>query len=371
MGITFARVTLSSVDVRGNMGGGITVNDGSTVDVTDAVISGNTTMGVYAEDAATVVTLVDTEVSDTAPTADGLFGRGVEAGVGAELHLDRVRIARNADNGLRAAGRATRVTALDTVILDTRLNADGRMGRGAVAAEGATLALTGCTIQGSHHSGVVAADTGTVLELDDVRILDTSSQVDGRYGHGLAAYEGAEVRGTRVTVERSESQGVYVSGGAVLELSDSTVEDTNPLETHPQGFGVSVRTAAVVRLTDVAVRRASRQGILVSEEGSLLEGTRLAIEDMRPDPDPAFGDTGLYVVNGGRPSCARGASSGTAPSGRTRSAREAAFGSRIPGSRTGAGIVPASSAGVCRRARVAASSWSTAWSSRRARSASR
>jgi hypothetical protein len=95
VGITFARVTLSSVDVRGNMGGGITVNDGSTVDMTDAVLSGTTTMGVYAEDAATVVTLVDTEVSDTAPTADGLFGRGVEAGVGAEVHLERARLSGN------------------------------------------------------------------------------------------------------------------------------------------------------------------------------------------------------------------------------------------------------------------------------------
>ena len=120
-------VVLSGAVVRdtqpesdGLFGGGVGVQDGASLDATDLLLEGNHKIGLYASDPGTTVVLSGVVVRDTRSGADGTFGRGVEIDDGASLDATDMLIEGNNSVGLFASNPGTTVTLTDTVVRDTQ-----------------------------------------------------------------------------------------------------------------------------------------------------------------------------------------------------------------------------------------------------------
>lgn len=244
----------------GSGGEGIFAGGGAALTATGCLVQGNAEIGVAAQEAGTVVALVNTSVLDTEPRPDGTFGRGVQAGWGATLSLTGSTVLGSTGMGVFAGGAGTVVSLQDTAILDTLPEPDGRFGYGIEGADGAALTATGCTIQGSTDVGVFAT-SGSVIELLDSSVLDTRRSRDMAFALGVVAYDGAQLTATGVQVSGTEGPGLYAGSGGSLSC------------------------------TSCAVTRSTFAGALVSD--GTLALSRTTITDTASDAD-AGGGFGLY-----------------------------------------------------------------------------
>ncbi len=282
----------------GDYGRGVEVEAGASLTAVGCVFQGNTDAGVYADGVGTVVDLVDTEILDTAPSlADG-FGRGVSAQNGAAVTATRCTVQGNTDAGVVAYNAGTVVDLVDTEILETAPNPGGSNGFGAGVADGASLTATGCTVQGSTSSGVVADDAGTAVSLVNTQILDTAPGPDGSGGFGVAALDGASLTATGCTVQRNTEGGVVAfDPETVVDLVDTEVLDTVSTPDGSSGFGVQVGIGASLTATGCTVRGNTKVGVFVLNVGTAVELVDTEILDTVSGPEGTDG-VGIEVIDG-------------------------------------------------------------------------
>ena len=211
------RVLDTLLDADGLGGYGIEIDDGAALTAIRSTIQGNLGAGIMAgED--TIVDLVDTAVVETG-------GFGIEVHLGGALTCQGCLIQANERLGVAAADAGTVVVLDDTRVLDTRPNAAGMFGTGVQIGGGAWLTFSDSTIQGNVGTGVLGADAGTVVELIDTAILDTDRNRDGGFGVGLSAQAGARIIANNLEASRSNGPGIYVASGATLTCSACTLSD--------------------------------------------------------------------------------------------------------------------------------------------------
>ncbi len=304
--IADAEVSLTNVGVHdsqpagnGNGGRGVNVEDGAALTAAGCTIKGNTEIGVYAQDAGTVVELLDTQVLDTAPSPDGAFGRGVEVDDGATLSATGCTVQGNTRQGVYASAGGTAVDLLDTWVLDTASSPDGTFGRGIEVHGGAALTAVGCTIKENTEIGVYAEDTGTTVELVDTEVLDTAPNPDGMFGRGIEVEDGAALTATGCTVLGNTETGVWVgNAGSVVDLVDTRILDTAPSPSGSFGFGVQVSDGARLGATGCTVQGNSHAGVFAEGAGTMVDLEDTAVLDTAPRPDGLSGD-GIWIDAGG------------------------------------------------------------------------
>ncbi len=282
----------------GNGGRGIGVQAGAALTATGCTVQGNTDVGVLAWDAGTVVDLVDTEVLDTFPRPDGNSGRGVGVQAGAALTATGCTVQGNSEIGVFASGADTVVELADTRILDTSPGSDGRGGQGVEVEDGAALTATRCTVQGNTELGVLASDPGTVVELVETEILDTSASPDGAGGRGLGVQDGAALTARGCTVKGNTDIGVFASGaGTVVELVDTGILDTAATPGGTGGHGVEANDGAALTATACTVEGNTALGVLASDGGTVVELVNTSVLHTASSPDGS-GGRGVEVSDG-------------------------------------------------------------------------
>ncbi len=255
----------------GTLGDGLTAQDGAAVTATGCVVQGNTEGGVAARGVGTVVDLVDTEILDTSPLANGTLGRGIEVEDGAALTATGCTIQGNADVGVAATGAATTVDLQDSAVLDTSTNLAGEGGYGLQADDGAGLSATRCTLQENTEVGALSLGAGTRIDLVETAILDTSPSPDGRAGRGLEASDGATLTATGCTVQGNVDIGVAATGtGTTVELVDTGILDTSPRADGAGGRGLDVRGGAALTATGCTLRGNTELGVAAAESGTTV-----------------------------------------------------------------------------------------------------
>lgn len=199
-----AHLTLSRVLIDHARRGGVISRPGSTVDATDVVVRDTepsgprdlgpgmslfgratltriiieraTVLGLAASGDAAVLDAHDIVVRDTrSDLTDGLYGRGLEANLGAQVTGDRILLERNREVSAFAFDPLTRMELTNLVIRDTLTEEchtpcpSGGLGHGATVLEGATLVLSGFVITRSALLGVQVglggSFTGTLGEI--------------------------------------------------------------------------------------------------------------------------------------------------------------------------------------------------------------
>lgn len=284
---TTATLTRTAVDHTasnpdGAGGQGIDAQEGAVVDLDASTVRGNAGAGVAATGAGTRVSLVGSTVADTRPLGDGSAGRGIEVNDGGEVVATTSLLTGNVEVGVLARGTGASVRLEDTQVHTTAPSADGSPGAGVLALEGATIHLEGGEVAGNHTAGVGAGDADTRVELVDTWVTGTLATPDGRSGRGVDVEDGATMTLTGVTVEDSVELGAFAEGvGTSLTLSGSTVTGTTPGAPDAVAMGVRGQQGAAVLLDGCDVAGHEGIGVIAGGAGTTLELVDTTVRDTR------------------------------------------------------------------------------------------
>ena len=250
-------------------GGGVSAELGGTISLTRLLIASNRAVGVFVSNEGTEAVLTDVVIRDTEPQrsrAPGGRGRGIQLQYGAHLEATRLVISNNTESGIFVGSEGSTMSVTDAVIQRTLpLGLPGQFGRGLGVENDGRLDASRLLIADNHELGFFASSPGTVVNLSDVVIRDTRSQLnDLRGGRGFEVQEGARVDGMRLEIERSVEAGVLALTGASVALTDASIVGvavadcaSTTCPTDPYGHAVGALGAALslrrFRISDAAV----------------------------------------------------------------------------------------------------------------------
>ena len=266
----------------GDLGSGVMVMNGSTASLRRVAMQDVRSSGVGALFAGSVVVAEDVSVRDLrVKDGNGLPGCAVGALEGAELTAARVHV-----EGIAGAGLCflaldvpgTHIAVTDAVVRDVA-EAEGIFGYAVAGSRGSRAELSRVRLEGFTTAGVIVADEGTLLTLEDAVILDGRGwSADGSLGYGLAIEASAHAIARRVLVSHAREMGVFVSA-ASLELEHVAVRDVDLDRARARARGINVQEGGSLDGTDVSVERAADFGLLVRDVGSALRGTGVRVID--------------------------------------------------------------------------------------------
>lgn len=230
-----AHLTLARVEIAGARRAGLVSRDSAVLDATDLV------------------------VRDTAPSGPRGLGVGVSL-FGAQSTLTRVLIERASVLGLGISGATATLDAHDLVVRDTRSDAaDGYYGRGLEANLGAQLTADRLLVERNREVSLFLFDPGTRAQLANVVIRDSLEEECrtacplGGLGHGVSVLSGASLALTGFVITRSALLGVQVGPGGTFTATRGEIS-AGPIGLNIQESTFDLGTA----LSDVAFRDLER-----------------------------------------------------------------------------------------------------------------
>jgi len=222
---------------------------------------------------SSTLTLENCLVRDTLPNENGKFGRGVHLQAVAEAVIRSTSLVGNAEVGLFAQSQTLVVE--ETVIRDTKPDAQGAAGWGIELLPGSSARLERSAIIGNTGIGVAAFDSH--LELEGCLVADTRGEKDLALGRGINLQAGSVADVVSSVVEGNAEGGINVLG-STLAMSDSIVRDTAGSPAGINGDGIQAREGSTVTVHTCLFEGNTEAGIMIAEssllfESSLLKGT--------------------------------------------------------------------------------------------------
>jgi hypothetical protein len=246
----------------GTFGMGLNAVAGARIRASECIVAGNRSSGVTAGYGG-MVSLVDTEVSDTSPDALGAGGMGLVAMEGGVLTGQRVRVVRATGQGALVDGDASTLWLDDSAVEGTVPTPSGAFGRGLAAQWGGQLRMTGGSVVRNHDVGVFAADLGTSVQLTDTEVAETAVSPDGTGGDGILVQDGASVEVTDSVVRDNRSTGVLATGADTHVVLDGTQVLRTRADEHGRfGRGLNAQGGALLEATSCVVEAATETGVL-------------------------------------------------------------------------------------------------------------
>ncbi len=259
-------------DGRGKYGSGINVQDGATLWVEGCELRGNATAGICASDTGTEATLVAVALRFNLPNEHGEGGYGIYAYEGAELLVVHSELEGNHELGVMANDAGTVVTLVDSVIRDTLQNEDGKGGYGVQVDNGARVLAESCELESNKGVGVLACDSGTEAVLLDTVIRGTLQCDAEQSGYGIAAYDGAALQAEGCLLIGNTALGIAAEGaGTEVMLVHTTVRDTLLGGSGEGGHGILVGGRAVLRAEGCELQGNSGVGLVAEGPGTWVE----------------------------------------------------------------------------------------------------
>jgi hypothetical protein len=260
-------------DAGGSFGQAMQVADGARVGASDSLFDSNASEAISAFDPGTLVELLDSVVRDTKPDGEGDLGHGLQASEGAAISLSASVLEDNSETAVLAAGVGTEVTLTDTIVRDTRWNAEsGLGGRALQVTKGSRAVLTDCLLERNAERGILAAGTGTELTLAGCAVLDTQPDGTGDGGWGIQAGAGASVSISSSLISDNTEGGILVADpGSELKLDAAVVRRSMPSVQGKFGRGLEVQNRAAVTVVDSLFDDNAELGIRATEAGTRVE----------------------------------------------------------------------------------------------------
>ncbi len=267
----------------GLLGDGLVVNGGAQAVVAAGRLHGNSNKGLRVLGHASELRAMRLLVDATRPhKADQTTGAGASAQDGATLILQFARLTGNRAWGLAAESSATIVDATHLLIDGTlpRLM-DGRSGFGAWANSAAELRLTDARFSANHQAGLLVEDDGTALLARQFLVDATLAQtLDKRYGQGVAVQKGAHAIIYQGRLTQNRTSGLNIGGsGTKFAAQFLLVDATLPRQLDQSaGFGLSVDAGAYVRLQDVRLSGNHTRGLMAYDATTKVEALHLLVD---------------------------------------------------------------------------------------------
>jgi hypothetical protein len=290
---------------RGSDGRAIEVAEGGTVELRRTVLEQNRDYSVFA-DGAGVRVVVDQVVIRRGVSPDS--GGGVAVGTAAQAELRRLRVEDVPGIGIFGRFAGTALVLADVVVRDVRPpDETPTQGIGLTIGEGAVLAAERVQVERCVNVGVWAYGSGTQAGLTDFRIRDTATGSTGDLGRGLAVELGAAVTAEWAVLERNHEAAVVVwEPGSTLRLERFVVRDTDarPLD-DAFGFGIYVAGGAAMELRQGLVERSHEAGVVVLGGESVATAEDVVVRETRGSPATGGLGRGIDVSGGARLTLAR------------------------------------------------------------------
>jgi len=201
-----AKASLSATLVRntllsgaGKMGYGMQVADGGLVAVSRCLFEGNTWGGIGVWQPGAEMNLSETVVRDTIPNGVGKGGRGLEVGGAASVVASNCLFEGNPEAGILVGGSGTKMDLSATLVRDGMSAEDGKPGRGIDVQEGATMAVSGCLLQGNTAAGIVVTDSSTELNLSATVVRRRRERAVGGWMWGTGPLRSSPIACSRAT----------------------------------------------------------------------------------------------------------------------------------------------------------------------------
>jgi hypothetical protein len=193
-------------------GQGASAGEGGALSLSDCVVTGASTAGVYVRDVGTTAALARVEVRDTGRDDNGEFGQGVLVESGATADLEDVVVLRAATAGLQVQQAGSALTVRRVTVQATQPNGQGTRGRGVNVSFGARFTATNTAFLDNQQVGVFVFDARA--ELVDTLVQGTRADPDGRYGNGVQALTDGVLLVTGGAVDGSAGLGAAFAEGA-------------------------------------------------------------------------------------------------------------------------------------------------------------
>lgn len=231
--VAISGVTIGGGRITANFGGGVFVNNGSTLTLTDSLVIGNSAAsgggGIYVNDST--LTLINSRVSSNSTNGDG---GGIYIDVSTVI-LTNSRVDLN-----KATSGGGILTSSSTLTL-TGSQIDGNIATyagGGIYASAATLILDGSQVAGNdagYSGGGINAGTGS-LTLTNSRV--EGNNVDGTGGGIYLSLGTATLTNSLVSTNTSGFAGGGISSGSTLTLINSTLSGNSSVN---NGGGLDIR----------------------------------------------------------------------------------------------------------------------------------
>lgn len=294
------RDTLPEVNQSGSQsfGWGIHVKGSSTAELTRTVLARNTGIAFMATSSGTTVTLRQVAIRDTAPYANGKFGRGLEVNQGALLEMTGGAILRSKGHGAVALDEGSEALFRGTVVFQTDVEPGTALGRGVEAAKKGRINLYRCLLENSGTSGAVSLDIGALVELEECNIRGTRTDPIEHFGVGFMVAKGAVGTAQRSLFEQNRYGSLLCTNdGAHMDLEDCVLRDgvVSPIE--EAGVGGFILYSGTAQMTRVAVENNIGLGLLVFGEAASVTMESGIVRDSYP-ASPNNGGYGIQVEEG-------------------------------------------------------------------------
>lgn len=241
----------------------------------------------------------DLVVEDSAPRADGNLGLGLFAGDGASVTLRRARFERSTQAAIST--NPAYATLEDVLIRDTRARtAEVAIGNG-IEIWGGTTRMERVAVLGSHHAGVLQLDDGLSAAIDLI-VRDTHAvRLEGSArGSGILLHDGGRMDVLRAEVARSDVSGILLTGPySALAAWDLTVlGGGGPLD-GAHGGGLFAGDGAQVDLRRARIEGTRTAAIDLRDAETALFGTDVTLRDTAADAAGRYG-AGALVLDAAR-----------------------------------------------------------------------
>jgi len=172
-------VELSETVIRGTLpdehgvaGQGIDVYDGANLSLLSCEVAENASVGVLVYGLDSTATLWETSILDTLPDGSGNVGYGIAVLSGASLQAENSEVAGNRAAGIVAAHSGSQVTLWDTTVAATRRAETYTVGQGVAAQQGAQIEATGLQVCANEGPGLYAIDGASRISCSRCTLAD-------------------------------------------------------------------------------------------------------------------------------------------------------------------------------------------------------
>jgi hypothetical protein len=307
-------------DTSGARGYGVELEKGAVAELRGSAVVGNMESGIYAIDSPTKVTLTQSIVSSTKAGKGKAHGRGLVLEMGASASVTQSALVGNRDIGASARNAGSSLTIDQTVVRGTLpQDSDGRHGRGLEADDGAKITLSQSAVLDNHGVGILGSSK-SVVDVTDSWVAGTVADASvGGPGRAITAQAGATMTLLGVVVQRSTQIAMVANASASLTVRGSLVEDTTAAVDGSFGHGVLAYDGALLIVDDVTITksagaalvfagsrgnvshariRANAVGIHVQDGSTLVEVA--AVPDDPPESSVNVSTDSIFDGNGSR-----------------------------------------------------------------------
>ena len=286
---------------NGKRGWGMRIHKGATATVSGSLLEENGQLGLSVQEAGTEVELSESVIRRTLSDENGASGVGIEANAGCKLSISSSLLEENRQAGLSVFAPGTEVYMSASVIRETLPAGSGFYGWAIQASLGGSVSLTGSLLEKNTYVGLTAGDSGTKAEMSGCVVRQTLSDTTGVLGRGVHATEGCEIDVSHCLLEENREIGIAIFGpDTKVDIAESVVRKTMPNAKGERVGGIMASGGCVVSLSNSLLEENSGIALITELSGTIVDVSNSELRKSMPGESSEGHGKGISAELGSR-----------------------------------------------------------------------